>query len=170
MLLRLSGCNELLRAVLFNRTRKSFATTFYTACYSSCQALVERMRITRLDHTISLSATSLPYLSQSLSHLSSRNVIKLNGDLKFTAVAEPIVKGEDTLRLVRHASIAALCRGNAVGLVRRIAQIEIGRPHIAIYHAHTSAMLSSSSFRSNSIKTYRRLCAPPHRCRRCPRA
>ena len=66
------------------------------------------------------------------------------GDLVFTAVAISIVKSRDTYRLVRHAT-ATLCRGNTVGFVRRIAQIETGRPDIAIYHAHTSAIFSSNS-------------------------
>ena len=116
-----------------------------------------------LVHTISL---------PSIYHLSIWNPANLNSNLIVTAVAETIVKSPDTLCLVRHAT-AILRLGNTVGLVGRIAQIKIGRPDIAIYHAHTSAKLSpSSSCHSNiqSIETHRRLCAPPYRCRRCPRA
>jgi len=61
--------------------------------------------------------------------------VDLNGNLVVTAVAEPIVKSEDTLRLVRHAT-AILRVGNTVGLVRRIAQVEVSRPNIAVYHNH----------------------------------
>ena len=64
------------------------------------------------------------------------NTIDLNGDLVVTAVAESIVKGPDTLRLVRHAT-AILCLGNTIGFVRRIAKVEVGRPDIAVYIMHT---------------------------------
>jgi hypothetical protein len=78
----------------------------------------------------------------SLRHLSIRNAVNLNGNRVFTAVAESIVESRATRSLVRHATIATLCRGNTVGLVRLIAQVETGRPDIAIYHAsHVSDIL-----------------------------
>jgi len=70
----------------------------------------------------------------SLYCLSILNAVNSNADLVVTAVTESIVKSPDTLRLVRHAG-ATLRIGNTIGLVRVIAQIEIGRPDIAIYHA-----------------------------------
>lgn len=117
----------------------------HTTSVSDYRALVQRLRSIRLDsHYLStiaslchrLSAISQPCLE----YLSIRNASKLSSNCIFTAVAESIVKGENTLRLVRHATVATLRRGNTVGLVRRIAQIEVGRPDIALCHAQTSAM------------------------------
>jgi hypothetical protein len=86
-------------------------------------------------------ATSIHFTS-SLYHLSIWNAVNLNGNLVVTAVAKSIVKSPDPLRLVRQAS-PTLRLGNTVGLERLIAQIEIGRPEIAIYHAHASAIVNS---------------------------
>jgi hypothetical protein len=121
-----------------------------------------------------LSAVSLP----SLHHLFIWSAVSLNSNLVVTAVAEPIVKSKDPLRLVRHATAILRIR-NTVGLVRRIAQVEIGRPDIAVYHTHSvsnnSPLLTSYAIHSNSSEhqanqTHRRLCAQSHHCHRCPRA
>jgi hypothetical protein len=88
-----------------------------------------------LYHLSTISLPSLYHLSTislpSLYHLPIWNAANLNGDLEFTAVAESIVKGVDLLRLIRHASPILRLR-TTVGLVRRIAQVEIRRPNIAV--------------------------------------
>jgi len=117
----------------------------HTTSVSDYRALVQRLRSIRLDsHHLSTIASlchRLSAISQpSLEYLSIRVAINLSSNCIFTAVAESIVKGENTLRLVRHATVATLRRGNTVGLVRGIAQIEVGRPDIALCHAQTSAM------------------------------
>jgi hypothetical protein len=86
-----------------------------------------------------------------LCRLSIWNAVNLNANLVVTTVAIPIIKSPDPLRLVRQASATLRCR-NTIRLVRRVAQIEIGRPDIAVYQAHTSAeiLLKYSSCHSNS--------------------
>lgn len=77
-----------------------------------------------------------------LYHLPILYAVNLNSDLEFTTVAKSIVKSVDLLRLIRHASPILGLR-TTIGLVRRIAQIEIGGPDIAIYVSmhHTSAII-----------------------------